>query len=103
MMKEELNLSLEGYEHPIKNALIIGFAAIVGSLIPLLPFFFIKNVLVGVVLAIIIYVIALFATGIYKAKFTLCRWWKEGVELAVLGMGAAGLGYGIGLALRILF
>lgn len=103
MMREELNLSLDGYEHPIRNALVIGFAAIVGSLIPLLPFFFVENVMVGVVIALIISVIALFVTGVYKARFTLGKWWKEGVELALVGMGAAVLGYGIGLLLGAVF
>lgn len=100
MMKEELNLSLEGFESPLKNAAIIGFAAIVGSLIPLVPFFFFDSVMAGVIAAVVISTISLFVTGAIKAEVTVGSWLKEGIELAVVGMGIALISYGIGFFLQ---
>ncbi|RME55239.1 hypothetical protein D6777_01195 [Candidatus Woesearchaeota archaeon] len=103
MMKEELNMSLEGFEHPIFNAFVIGLSAIIGSLVPLLPFFFLDNIIVGTIISVIISVIALFFTGVYKAKLTLGTWWKEGIELAIVGISAAVLGYIIGIFIGKIF
>jgi len=102
MMKEEHDMTLEGFENPIINAAVIGMAALIGSVIPLLPFFIFDSVFYGMVLAVIVSVIALFFTGAYKAKLTGGRWLKEGIVLSVVGMGAAGLGYGIGLLLGLI-
>ena len=100
MMKEELNLSLEGFENPLKNAAIIGSAAIVGSLIPLVPFFFLDNVMTAVIAAIVFSTIILFVTGAIKAKVTVGSWLREGIELAMVGMGIALISYGIGFLLQ---
>ncbi|MEK6815995.1 MAG: VIT1/CCC1 transporter family protein [Nanoarchaeota archaeon] len=100
MMKEELNLSLEGFESPLRNAAIIGFAAIVGSLIPLVPFFFVDNIMVAVIAAVMLSTVSLFLTGAIKAKVTVGNWLREGIELALVGMGIALVSYGIGYVLQ---
>ncbi|MEA3378234.1 MAG: VIT1/CCC1 transporter family protein [Nanoarchaeota archaeon] len=102
MMREELNLSTEGFEHPVKNAFIIGIAAIFGSLIPVVPFFFNISVNLGVLIAIILSSLVLFATGALKAKMTVGKWWRSGIELTLVGMGAAILGYLVGLLLGLI-
>jgi len=45
MMSEELRMFPDEYEEPLKKGLFVGCAAIVGSLIPLLPFFVFDKVL----------------------------------------------------------
>lgn len=98
MMLEEFGLSESENLDPKGEALLVGFAALVGSFIPLVPFFVLgitPATYVGVVLSII----SLFAMGAYKAKTTVGSWWKTGLELAVIGMGAAIAGYLIGAAL----
>jgi predicted membrane protein (TIGR00267 family) len=95
MMKDELKLFPSGQENPLKDALIVGVSAIVGSLIPILPFLFLP-ISSAVIWSVIISAVALFAGGAVKAKLTIGTWWKSGLELALIGMVAAILGYVIG-------
>ena len=102
MMLEELNLTKGQEEEPLKVGFVVLAATVIGSLIPLLPFFFldIKN---GAIAAVVLSIAALFAAGVAKAKLTIGSWKKSGLELAVVGTLAAAVGYGIGKALEWLF
>lgn len=100
MMREELKLSPENHAHPLREALIVGFASVIGSLIPIMPFFFI-SVKQSIYVAIITCVAVLFATGAVKAKLTIGKWWKSGIEMSLIGITAALAGYGIGLLLGV--
>jgi len=102
MMNEELGLGCEDYQHPTKDALVIGFASVVGSLVPLLPFFFVLNVTQGMIASFVVTILVLFLTGVIKAKYTLGRWFKSGLEIMLVGIGAAGLGYAVGLLLGMI-
>jgi VIT1/CCC1 family predicted Fe2+/Mn2+ transporter len=94
MMKEELNLTSE-FINPIKSAIVVFFAALIGSFIPLTAFFFMP-INSAIILSLIISAIALFITGAIEAKFTLGNWLKKGLQLAVIGMTAALVGFIIG-------
>jgi len=102
MMSEELGLNPEDYENPFKDAAVIGLAAVIGSLIPLLPFFFMADVVYAMVAGFILSIIVLFATGVIKAKLTIGDWFKSGIEITLVGIGAAVLGYVVGLLLRMI-
>lgn len=99
MMKEELGLSDE-FIHPVKSAFVVGLAALVGSFIPLTAFFFLP-VGVAVVWSIIVSAISLFITGVIEARFNLVKWWKKGLEMMIIGMAAAGIGFLIGKLLGV--
>jgi len=86
------------YDEPLKSGIIVGFSAIAGSLIPLLPFFFLP-VTVSVWWSLVICTLALFVVGAVKARITIGTWWKSGIELSVIGMAAALAGYAIGTLL----
>jgi len=90
-----INLLKEEYENPKKSAWIVGFSAILGSLIPLLPFFFLP-VSYGIIMALTLSALALFITGTIKAKITKGNEFKSGIELLLIGMLAAIAGYLIG-------
>jgi VIT1/CCC1 family predicted Fe2+/Mn2+ transporter len=95
MMSEELGLMpVESY-NPIRAAAIVGFSAIVGSVIPLAPFIFF-SVQESIIISLIVGTIVLFAVGAYKAKITVGKWWKSGAEMAIIGMVAAISGYLVG-------
>ena len=96
MMKEELGLSKEDHLPPRKSAIVVGFSALGGSLIPLFPFFAF-SVSTGIIYSFIFSIIALFTTGAVKAKITVGDWRKSGIEMALIGIGAALVGYGIGV------
>jgi len=95
MMTEELGLSESKDIKPLNEGIVVGLAAMAGSLVPLAPFFF-SSVQSAVIPALTISSIALFAAGAYKGKITLGSWWKAGLEMMIIGMGAAFVGYAIG-------
>lgn len=99
MMKEELGLSDE-FISPVKSALVVGLAAIIGSFIPLITFFFLP-VTSAIYLSLAISAVALFITGAIEAKFTIGHWLKKGFQLAIIGMGAAGIGFLVGKLLGV--
>jgi VIT1/CCC1 family predicted Fe2+/Mn2+ transporter len=94
MMKEELDLS-EEKESASKSALIVGISALIGSLVPLVPFFLlqIQDAIIG---SLAVSLAVLFAIGAIKAKVTVGSWLRSGAEMSVIGMGAALVGYLIG-------
>ncbi|MBW2968698.1 VIT1/CCC1 transporter family protein [Candidatus Woesearchaeota archaeon] len=98
MMAEELRLFPQEYFHPLKNGLVVGFASVGGSLIPLFPFFFL-SVKTGIYTAFFVSIFILFLTGIVKARLTKQKWFKCGLELALIGTAAAVAGYLIGFGL----
>ena len=101
MMQEELRLNPEEFAHPVRDAVVVGIASLIGSLIPLLPFFFVP-VFPAVWQTLIICTVALFMTGAIKAQVTVGAPWKSGVEMALVGITAAILGWVVGLGLGAL-
>lgn len=87
------------FENPLKSAWTVGMATIIGSLIPLAPFFFfsVKN---GIIISLILSGIVLFVVGALKAKLSIGSWKRSGLELMIIGLIAALVGYGVGLLLK---
>ena len=90
-----INLLKEEYENPKKSAFIVGLSAIIGSLIPLVPFFFLP-VKISIIAALILSALALFIGGTIKAKLTKGNEFRSGLEMLIIGMLAALVGYLIG-------
>ncbi len=103
MMSEELRMFPDDYMNPASDAMIVGFSSLIGSLVPLVAFFYVNNVGVGIVLSVIISAIALFVTGALKAKYTIGDWKKSGIEMMLIGLASALIGYGIGRILGVAF
>ncbi len=92
MMDEELHLALVDTKIVLRTGVIVGLAAFLGSLIPLLPFvFFARNL--AFILAIAISGIALFAVGSYEAISLVGDWKKTGLRMVAIGLGAALIGF----------
>lgn len=96
MMAEELGLVPVDTKDVLIGSAVVGISALIGSFVPLMPFFFLP-VTSGIILSLIVSVLALFAVGAYKARRTVGKPLRSGIELVVIGMGAAFIGYGIGL------
>lgn len=94
MMKEELELSNE-LAHPVKSAIIVLLASLVGSFIPLTAFFFLP-IQTAIISSLIISAIALFITGAIEGKLTVGSWIKKGFQLMIIGMAAALVGFLVG-------
>ncbi|MBI2658288.1 VIT1/CCC1 transporter family protein [Candidatus Woesearchaeota archaeon] len=102
MMAEELRLFPEDYEKPVTSAIIVGLSAVVGSLVPVLPFFFL-DVSSGMLYALILSIAVLFLVGSVKGKLTIGSWKKSGVEMAAVGTIAALVGYAVGSLLGVVY
>jgi VIT1/CCC1 family predicted Fe2+/Mn2+ transporter len=104
MMKFELGLEPVETKRAFLSSAVVGIAAVVGSLIPLIPFFFLNTlslqISTAIWLSLVISAFALFVVGAYKAKVTVGDWKQSGVEIAVIGTVAALIGYAIGLLFR---
>lgn len=95
MMKEELELSEIKNKDIYKGSFVVGFSALIGSFVPLTPFFFL-GIRSAVICSLIVSAITLFFVGIYKAKVTIGNPFKSGVQMVAIGMSAALAGYFIG-------
>ncbi len=92
MMREELQLHPINTEKILKSSIIVGITTAIGSLIPVLPFFFFPYQ-TSVVLAIILSGITLFAVGAYQAITLVGSWWKTGLRMVIIGLTAAFVGF----------
>ena len=100
MMAEELQLQPTDRSKATRSAIVVGFSAIIGSLIPLVPFI-ILPVAVSMVVAVLLSALTLFAVGAYKARATVGNPGKSGLEMAIIGTVSALVGYGVGLLFRV--
>jgi len=101
MMEQELNLEQIDRKNILPTALLVGLSATIGSLIPLAPYFFF-SVRTATVLSFILTATTLFIVGYYKAKVTLGRQlFKQGMQMLIIGIASALVGYLIGILLKI--
>lgn len=101
MMAEEHQLNPpERQGSALKTALVVGFAAIIGSFIPLVPFVFLP-VGVSMVVSIVIAALTLFIVGAYKARVTVGHPGRSGLEMAIIGTLSALVGYAVGLLFKV--
>lgn len=95
MMLEELRLAPADTRGALWSAFVVGVSAMIGSFVPLMPFFFLP-VRTSVILSLVVSAIVLFGVGAVKAKLTVGFWLKSGMQLLVIGLVSALLGYYIG-------
>jgi VIT1/CCC1 family predicted Fe2+/Mn2+ transporter len=100
MMAEEFQLTPPEKSQALRSALIVGFSALIGSLIPLFPFFF-WSVNLGIGISIVIAALTLFIVGFYKARVTVGRPIRSGLQMAVIGTVSALTGYLVGLVFKV--
>ncbi len=99
MMAEEHRLTPVDRTHALRAAVVVGVSAVVGSLVPLVPFL-ILPVSTSIWVSILTTALVLYIVGAYKARTTVGRPWKSGLEMTVIGTVSALVGYAIGLLLK---
>ncbi len=100
MMNEEHQLSPVDRRHALRAALVVGVAAVVGSLVPLVPFALLpvgSSMWVSVATTALV----LFGIGAYKARTMVGHPGKSGLEMAIIGTLSALAGYAIGAVFKI--
>jgi VIT1/CCC1 family predicted Fe2+/Mn2+ transporter len=100
MMAEEHQLTPIDRKQSWKVALVVGISAIIGSLIPLIPFIFLP-VATDMWVSVAITALVLFVVGGYKARVTVGHPGRSGLELAVIGTLSALVGFIVGFLLKV--
>jgi predicted membrane protein (TIGR00267 family) len=83
-----------------KVALIVGLSAIIGSLIPLVPFALLP-VGLSMWVSVVVTALVLFSVGVYKARMTVGHPGKSGLEMAIIGTLSALVGFAVGALLKL--
>lgn len=97
---EEMNahhshIDLPQHEHPGRNAWYMGISYIVAGIIPIAPYF-LFSVSTAIPVGVALTAIGLFCLGVVKAKIVQRPALRSGVEMLIISLVAAGIGYGIG-------
>lgn len=100
MMAEEHQLAPVDRKSAIKAAWVVGLSAIIGSLVPIAPFMFLP-VATSMWMSVLVTALTLFAIGAYKARMTVGKPMRSGLEMAVIGTLSAMAGYLVGVLLKV--
>ena len=100
MMRDELNLQPVHGNRPLNAALVVGLSALVGSFVPLIPFFFLP-IQIGIPVSLSISAVVLFIVGVVKAKLTVGNLGKSGFVMMVIGIVSALAGYAVGFLFNV--
>jgi predicted membrane protein (TIGR00267 family) len=95
MMNEELHLQPVEQQSLVRSAVIVTVATLIGHFIPIVPFVVVART-PAIVLAIALSAVTLFAVGVYSAKTLVGDWRKSGLQMVLIGLGAAAVGFLIG-------
>ena len=95
MMDEELHLQPVETPDIFRSAIVITGATLIGHLIPLLPFVWLPRT-TALILAIALSALVLFGVGSYEAVTLTGDWRKKGLQMVMIGLGAAAIGFLIG-------
>jgi len=87
---------------PVRAAIVMGIFYFVGGFVPLFPYFFLTTGS-ALIPSVVATVAVLFLVGVWSAKQTKREPWKGGVEMVVVSIGAALIGYLIGQVARTYF
>ena len=95
MMKHELGLEKPDPKRARKSAFNIGASYIVGGLIPLSPYFFVKDGISGLEISAVVTLLCLMVFGYFKSKLTGTPPWQGAFKVAFIGAIAAGFAFWI--------
>jgi VIT1/CCC1 family predicted Fe2+/Mn2+ transporter len=95
MMAEELHLQPLEAPDIFRSAVVITIATLIGHLIPLLPFLWLSRS-AALITAIVLSALVLFGVGAYQALTLVGDWRRKGLQMVLIGLGAAAIGFLIG-------
>ena len=95
ILEEERHLQPVSREDVIRSSVVITIATLIGHLIPLVPFVFLSRH-TSLILAFVLSALVLFGVGMYSALTRVGVWWRLGMRMVVIGLGAAAIGFAIG-------
>ena len=92
----------EIYATPFKEGWITGIATAIGAFIPVAPFLFIEGML-AIWVSFALAMMSHFAVGAARSLFTGRSLFRSGIDMFVVGLGVAGVGYLVGEILERFF
>ncbi len=95
ILQEERHLQPVGNDDTLRRSAVITIATLVGHLVALLPFLVMSRH-AAIVLDVAFSALVLFGVGVYSALTRVGVWWKSGLKMVIIGLGAAAIGFGIG-------
>jgi VIT1/CCC1 family predicted Fe2+/Mn2+ transporter len=99
MMRFELGLEEPNPKRARVSALTIALSYIIGGLIPLFSYIFIKDIKTALYTSVMVTIIALFVFGFIKGRFTGINPWRGGGQTALIGGLAAAAAFLIARAI----
>jgi len=100
MMAEEHQLAPVDRKQAFRAAWVVGLSAIIGSLVPLAPFMFL-SIATSMWASVVVTALVLFAIGAYKARVTIGKPMRSGIEMAAIGTISALAGYSVCFLLKV--
>jgi flavin reductase (DIM6/NTAB) family NADH-FMN oxidoreductase RutF len=102
MLTEELRVFPEARAGIVRGAAVTWISYFLSGFVPLIPYF-VLPVNQGFIVSILLASLVLFCVGGAKSFFTRKNFVWSGVEMALIGMGAAGLSFGVGTLINSIF
>jgi VIT1/CCC1 family predicted Fe2+/Mn2+ transporter len=87
---------------PLKAAMVMGASFIAGALIPIVPYFALQGIN-ALYFSILLSAVTLFVVGVFKGYLAAKSPIISGIQFFAVAVGAAGLGYLIGLVVQYFF
>jgi VIT1/CCC1 family predicted Fe2+/Mn2+ transporter len=100
MMAEEHQLAPVDRKTALRAAWVVGLSAVIGSLVPIAPFLFL-SIFTSMWMSVLVTALVLFAIGAYKARVTVGRPMRSGLEMMMIGTLSAMAGYLVGILLKV--
>ena len=98
LSSERLNSTEDALSNPITSAVSGALSTAVGSMIPIIPFFFMTGY-PAVIASAIVSLAAHFAVGAAKSLITVRSWWSSGLEMTIVGAVEGIVTFVIGMGL----
>lgn len=103
MAHKELGIIPEEAHSYVRDALFMGISYILGGFIPLCAYFFLRDISLGITVSIVCSLIALFILGYVKGKLVHINKIRSGLEMMLVSLSAAGLGFVVGRIVSSIF
>jgi vacuolar iron transporter family protein len=88
--------------HPIRGAGVMWISYLLGGLIPIAPYFFLSTS-EALLPSIFFTVVSLFLVGVWSAAVTKRSFLRSGLEMVIVSLSAAFIGYVIGRLVNVYF
>ena len=95
LVEKELGISPDDTTNPLKDALTMGIAFILGAIVPIMPHFFLEGG-PAITISIASALTGLFILGVGKGRLVQRSPFLQGMEILIIGAISSAVGFGVG-------